>query len=421
MNPKLLTSFVFLGVYGFLIFSHRRKGLIAWIGVSVLLILRILKPLSLLSYIDWNVLGIFWGTLVISELFSRSKAPARISELILSHTPNVGWSIIALSFFSGLISAFVENVATVLILAPVALEISKRLRVSPVPFIIGIALSSNLQGSATLVGDPPSMILASAASLKFNDFFFFQGRPNLFFAVELAAIASLFVLYFVFRGEKRPVERIEPQRVRSYFPSLLLLGLIITLALSSFLRIEFPYLLGSICMGFGIIGVLWSLFSKVEKFSPVHDSDWDTFFFLAGIFALVGGLREAGVLQSLAGWIGGLAMGNLFLTYIILIGFSLIISGFVDNVPFFTAMVGVIQALALSFGFSPYLLLFGTVVATTVGGNITPIGAAANIVGVGLLKREGYKVSFFDFIKIGLPFSLVSAAVGCGFLWLIWH
>jgi len=421
LNPKLFTSLIFLGVYGFLIFSHKRRSLIAWIGVSVLLLFGILRPLSLLAYIDWNVLGIFWGTLVISELFSRSKAPARIGELILSHTPNVGWAIISLSFFSGLISAFVENVATVLILAPVALEVSRRLKVSPVPFIIGISLSSNLQGSATLVGDPPSMILASAASLKFNDFFFFRGRPNLFFAVELAALSSLLVLYLAFRGEKRPVEKVSPEKVKSYFPSLLLVGLIITLALSSLLRIEFPYLLGGICVGFGIIGMVWSAFSKMEKFSFVYDSDWDTFFFLAGIFSLVGGLNEAGVLHLLANWIGSLASGGLFLTYIILISFSVLISGFVDNVPFFTAMVGVIKALSLSFGFSPYLLLFGTVVATTVGGNITPIGASANIVGVGILRREGYRVSFLDFVKIGLPFSLVATLVGCGFLWLIWH
>jgi Na+/H+ antiporter NhaD/arsenite permease-like protein len=295
------------------------------------------------------------------------------------------------------------------------------LKVSPVPFILGICLSSNLQGTATLVGDPPSMILASYTRMTFNDFFFFNGRPSLFFAVEFAAIVSLVVLYFIFRKEKKPIQPIKPEKIVSKFPGFLLFGLILALAIASFFGGFMDYLGGLVCMIFGAIGIGWSFFSrKVKTFHVLKDMDWETLFFLAAIFGIVGSLTETETTTFLAHAVGKLTSGNLIITYLILVLFSVFVSAFVDNVPYFTALVGIIPMLASSYGYPVYLLLFGTIIGTTVGGNITPIGASANIVGVGLLKKQGYSVNFYDFVKVGLPFSLLAVAAGALFVWIFW-
>ena len=418
---QILCLIIFIIAYVAIIAFHKYKFIIAWVVVGFIVIFGILSPLKVIHYINWNILGIFWGSLVVAELFIHSRIPAYLAEIIIDRSKNLVWAIIWLSAFSGAISAFVENVATVLIVAPIAFEVSRKLKVSPVPFILGICLSSNLQGTATLVGDPPSMILASYTRMTFNDFFVFQGKPSLFFAVEFAALVSLLVLYFLFRRHREPIQPIVPEKIISKFPGFLLLGLISALAIASFFGGFMDYLGGLVCLAFGMLGIGWSIItSKVKTFNFIKDMDWETLFFLAAIFVIVGSLTETKTTVFLAHAVGKLTSGNLLVTYFILVAFSVFVSAFVDNVPYFTALIGIIPMLATSYGYPVYLLLFGTIIGTTVGGNITPIGASANIVGVGLLKKQGYIVNFYDFIKVGLPFSLLAVAAGAIFVWIFW-
>ena len=413
---------VFLTAYVLVIAFHRYKSIIAWAGVATMLLLNIMPAVKLLHYINWNILGIFWGSLVVAELFVYSKIPAYIAESIIDRSKNLVWAIIWLSAFSGIISAFVENIATVLIIAPIAFEVSRKLKVSPVPFILGICLSSNLQGTATLVGDPPSMILASATRMTFNDFFFYHGRPSLFFAVEFAAIISLVVIYFLNRKHTEPISALRVEKIVSLVPGALLIALIAGLAIGSFMPGFMDYLGGTICVAIGMLGIVWSLFSKkIKTYHVIRDTDWETFFFLAAIFALVGSLTFTGTTSTLAHFVGQLTSGNVLATYVLLVVFSVFISAFVDNVPYFAAMVGVITTLSTSFDYPLYLLLFGTILGTTVGGNITPIGAAANIVAVGLLKKNGHDIGFIDFARVGLPFTLVAVAAAACFIWIFWN
>jgi len=408
-------------VYCLIVFLHRYKSIIAWAGVVVLIVFNILPLTKVAVHINWNILGIFWGSLVIAELFIYSKIPAYLAEAIIDRSRNLVWAIIWLSAFSGIISAFVENIATVLIVAPIAFEVSKKLKVSPIPFILGICLSSNLQGTATLVGDPPSMILASATRMTFNDFFIFQGKPGLFFAVEFAAIVSLVVIYFLNRKHTEKIEVIRDEKIVSLVPGFLLIALIAGLAIGSFMPHFMDYIGGIICSSLALIGITWSFFTtKIKTFHVIRDTDWETFFFLAAIFALIGSLTETGTTIILARTVGSLTSGNLLITYIVLVVFSVIISAFVDNVPYFAAMVGVITTLAQEYGYPSYLLLFGTIIGTTIGGNITPIGAAANIVAVGLLKKNGHDISFARFMKYGLPFTLAAVTAGAVFIWIFW-
>jgi Na+/H+ antiporter NhaD/arsenite permease-like protein len=175
--------------------------------------LGILPGKNVLSAVDWNVLMMIAGTMGIVYLFIESRMPARMADYVIEKTPNVKWAIIALALFAGIISAFVDNVATVLMVAPVALTISRKLKISPVPSIIAIAISSNLQGAATLVGDTTSILLGGYAGMDFLDFFVFRGRIGMFFVVQAGAIISGLMLLLVFRKQSQPVTLTEKTQV----------------------------------------------------------------------------------------------------------------------------------------------------------------------------------------------------------------
>ncbi|MBU1932129.1 TRAP transporter large permease subunit, partial [Patescibacteria group bacterium] len=288
--------------------------------------------------------------------------------------------------------------------------------------IIALAVSSNLQGTATLIGDPPSMLLGGFARMNFMDFFFYQGKPSIFFAVELGALASFVVLYLVFRKYKEKMELIAVERVRSWIPTVILVTLIFALAISSFLDTGFSYMAGVICMAAGIISLLWEkLINKSSILKGVKELDWQTTFFLAGIFILVGSITLTGWIETISVFLSGLIGGNIFLGYTLIVFISVFLSAFIDNVPFLAAMLPVAISMSDKLQINPSLFLFGLLIGASLGGNITPIGASANIVACGLLKKEGYEVNFKDFAKIGLPFTLTAVTAAYLLVWLIWR
>jgi len=421
VNERLIAAVIFLAVYGFLVSSTRYRALAVWVGVLLYLALDVIPIASVPALINWNVMGIFAGTLIVTELFIYSRVPAFLADGLVNRSKNVGLAALFVCILSSAISAFVENVATVLIVAPIALEIARKLRTSPVPFVIGIAVCSNLQGAATLIGDPPSMILAGFTGLNFNDFFFLEGRPSIFFSIELGAIASFLVLWVFFRRYRQATVPIEKRPVETWFPTAILISMVVGLALSSFVKTEFSSLAGVICMAFGLIGLGWQAsHSRTKATSVLKEFDWDTSALLAGIFVLVGGLESSGCIAFIAEKVMEIGASNPFNIYSILVWLSVFVSAFVDNVPYVTAMIPVGQTLASSLGITSYVLLFGILIGACIGGNITPIGAAANIVGVGLLKKNGYRCSFWDFAKIGLPFTLAGVGAAYWLTWLVW-
>ena len=210
------------------------------LGSAALFIITGMLPLGDIGgAIDWNVILMIAGTMGLVALFIESKMPELLADLVMSRCPNVMVAAVSLSLFAGLISAFVDNVATVLMIAPVALEICKKLKTNPVPFIIAIAVSSNLQGAATLVGDTTAIMLGSALEMSFLDFFWYNGRPGMFFVVELGAVISAIILAFLFRKErKKKVAKITQfTKVTDYFPSILLVALLVLLIAASFVTL----------------------------------------------------------------------------------------------------------------------------------------------------------------------------------------
>jgi Na+/H+ antiporter NhaD/arsenite permease-like protein len=192
-------------MYGLIIVFPERKSFAALGAAGVILLLRALSPFDALVLINWNILMIFVGSLVIAELFIYSRVPAVIADSIVLHSPSIGFAIVAILVMTGLISAFVENVATVLVMAPIALAFCEKLRLNPRMFLVGLAVMANLQGTATLVGDPPSMIFADYAKYSFNDFFLYHGKLSIFFAVQTGMIAGalFFYCFFAKAGSKK--------------------------------------------------------------------------------------------------------------------------------------------------------------------------------------------------------------------------
>lgn len=390
---------------------------VAFVGVGIM-------PLSKVFYaVDWNVILMIAGTMGIVSLFIASKMPALLADMIIEKTPNIKWAIIFLSLFAGIISAFVDNVATVLMVAPVALTISKKLNTTPVPAIVSIAIASNLQGAATLVGDTTSILLGGYANLDFLDFFFFKGKPGMFWVVQAGAIASTIVLLYIFRKETRSIISKGKTRVTDYFPSFLLLAMVALLICASFVPNKPAIINGIICITLMFVGIIRECV-KTHSLAAIRNTakeiDYFTLMLLAGLFIVIGGITEAGIVTQISELFVRLSGDDLFVIYTLLVWASVLFSAFIDNIPYIATMLPVTAGIASIMGVEPYLLYFGLLSGATLGGNLTPIGASANITALGILRKGGYEVSSKDFMKISVPFTLAAVSVGYVLVWILW-
>ena len=379
---------------------------------------------QIIGTLDFNVLLMIAGTMGLVALFIESKMPQLLADIIMEKVPNVQMAAVSLALFAGVISAFVDNVATVLMVAPVALEICRKLKTNPVPFIIGIAVSSNLQGAATLVGDTTAIMLGSALNMSFMDFFWYKGKPSIFFAVELGAILSALILAFVFRKEKASIQKGAARtKVTDYVPTILLVGAIVLLIFASFIPNKPDVTNGLICCAMLIVGLIYN-FSKKKDISaitgPLKAIDFETLGLLVGLFLMIGGISNMGVIDAAARILAQAGGGNVFLLYTIIVWASVAISAFIDNIPYVATMIPVIAGMAVQLGVDPTPLYFGLLSGATLGGNITPIGASANITGIGILRKEGYEVKNADFFKVGIPFTLAAVIPAYIYLWVLY-
>ena len=374
--------------------------------------------------IDFNVLLMIAGTMGLVQLFIDSKMPALLADLVMEKVPNIQIAAVALALFAGIISAFVDNVATVLMVAPIALEICKKLKTNPIPFIIAIAVSSNLQGAATLVGDTTAIMLGSYANMSFLDFIIYEGKPGIFFAVELGAIVSAVILAWLFRKEKQPVPKGAPRTVVTDFvPTVLLVGMILLLICASFIQNKPAITNGLICVTLLVVGMVYSMVktqSKEAVTRPLKAVDFETIGLLFGLFLMIGGISNMGVIDAAAGLLAKLGGGNVFILYTIIVWASVLLSAFIDNIPYVATMLPVVTGLASALGIEPALLYFGLLSGATLGGNCTPIGASANIAGIGILRKAGYEVKTSDFTRIGVPFTLAAVIPSYIYFWLLY-
>ena len=420
---KTIALLTFIAVYALLLLLPKYRAVSALSAAALFLLLRIVPLGDVAGTVDWNVLMMLAGTMGTVDLFIRSNMPNRLSDRLVAVLPSVKWLIIALALFAGLVSAFVDNVATVLMLAPVGLAISKKLNISPVQPILAIAVSSNLQGAATLVGDTTSILLGGHMGLDFMDFFAYRGRPGLFWVVQAGALMTVPVMLFLFRKEKGKLYGAALTPVTDYLPTCLLLGTVLSLIAASFIPNKPDITNGVICMAFFLVGLLLESGKSKEKSltaDVLKAIDYETLGLLAGLFIVIRGIERVGIIDDISRIITGLGGGSLFLTYTIIVWASVIISAFVDNIPYTATMLPVMSGVAASLGVNQAVLCFGLLTGATLGGNLTPVGASANIAACGILRREGYEVSTGQFMRIGVPFTLAAVLTGYVLVWLFY-
>ena len=424
MLPAII---LFAATYVLMIAFGKFRPYIALASGVIFIVLGMLPLSDIIPSLDFNVLLMIGGTMGLVQLFIDSRMPARLADMIMTKIPNVQWAAVCLSLFAGIISAFVDNVATVLMVAPVALAICKKLNTNPIPFIISVAVASNLQGAATLVGDTTAIMLGSALDMTFMDFFWYQSKPSIFFAVELGAVLSSVIVYILFRKEKGAIPKSdELTEVTDYVPTWLLLGTIGLLVCASFAPDSWNLpaeINGLISCGMLVIGLIYNFAknrSAESLLGPLKAIDFETLGLLVGLFLMIGGITHEGVIDALAALLAKLGGGNPFLMYTIIVWASVLISAFIDNIPYVATMIPVIAGIAVEMGIDPTPLYFGLLSGATLGGNITPIGASANITAIGILRKEGYEVQNSDFFKIGIPFTLSAIIPAYIYIWLVY-
>lgn len=419
MLPAII---IFAVTYVLMLVFSKYRPYIALTSAAVFVISGMLPVKEVFGSIDFNVILMIAGTMGLVALFIESKMPSLLADIVMEKVPNIQMAAVAMSLFAGVISAFVDNVATVLMVAPVALEICRKLKTNPVPFIIGVAVSSNLQGAATLVGDTTAIMLGSALDMSFLDFFWYKNRPGMFFVVELGAILSALILFYIFRKDKGKIDKNKERTVvTDYVPCVLLVATIVLLVIASFIPNKPDITNGLICCVVMVIGLVYAFIKKKKLYAvtePIKEIDFETIGLLLGLFIMIGGLSKQGVIDALALEIAKLGGGNLFVLYTVIVWGSVVISAFIDNIPYVATMIPVIAGLAATLGVDPTVLYFGLLSGATLGGNCTPIGASANITGIGILRKEGYEVKNSDFFKIGIPFTLAAIVPAYIYIWL---
>ena len=419
---KTVALCIFIGVYILLLLLPKYRALVAVAAAAIFIALGIVPVGEIVAVVDWNVLLMLAGTMGTVDLFIRSRMPNRLADYLVRMLPSVKALIIMLALFAGLVSAFVDNVATVLMLAPVGLALARKLGVSPVNMILAIAVTSNLQGAATLVGDTTSILLGGHLNMDFLDFFVYQGKPGMFWVVQVGALVTVPVMLWLFRKEKGRLEGGKLTPVSDYLPTVLLVGTVVSLILVSFIPNKPTITNGVLCMAIFVVGLVLECISKrtaeLGK-DVVKNIDFVTLALLAGLFLVIDGIDRVGIIQDLSNLIAKLGGGNVFLTYTIIVWFSVLASAFIDNIPYTATMLPVVGGVAAALGVDQTVLCFGLLCGATLGGNLTPVGASANITAGGILRKAGYEVSTGQFMKIGVPFTLAAVLSGYVLVWVL--
>lgn len=401
--------------------KHRHFFALAIAGIYV--VLGVVAPAEALAAIDWNVILMLAGTMGTVYLCIESQMPAAVADILVNKLKKVKLIFVALALFSGFVSAFIDNVATVLMVAPIALAIAKKFNISPVQTVLTVAVSSNLQGAATLVGDTTSILLGGYANMDFMDFFIMDGKPGMFWIVQAGALATVPVLFYIFRKETRVVDRSTVTKITNMFPTYTLLATVACLVAASFVPNKPAITNGVICTIFCVITMaqeFWLNRDKTKIKDTVVNIDFQTLMLLSGLFIIIQGITNVGLINDISGLFVKVSGDNVFLVYTMLVWFSVLVSAFIDNIPYVATMLPVVTVISGTLGVDPTVLYFGLLAGATLGGNITPVGASANIAAGGILRREGHEISAKEFMSIGVPFTLCAVITGYALIWLIY-
>ena len=420
MIKEIEATLLFVGAIVTMVFvSEKKRAHVALIGAFFAVALGLVNPRHVIDYLNLDVLGLIAGACVISAYLTESGITDEVARRALNWSRGdlrkLTW---ALAMISGIVSLFIENVTTLIMLAPIVFRIANTLDVDAVPMLLVVAFASNLGGAALLVGDPQSALAAGYFNLDFIDFIFHEGKPSIFWMVLAALITSTTVFSYLFVKGKFNIKMGE--RIGGIKDSKLAKVSLLALGVKIFLLsirkeigigLSLPALVGA-----GII----LLYTKDVKFA-LKSVEWNLLLFLAGMFVMVGALQDSGVMSMVASWFLKLASCDFYSLTAMLILVSVAVSAVVDNVPYLMAMFPVISVLAKTCCIDYFKLLLALLIGATLGGNITYFGTSTNIAAVHLLAEEGYRVGFRRFFKYGVIYTSLALASATALFYAIWR
>ncbi|PKN78555.1 MAG: hypothetical protein CVU48_08010 [Candidatus Cloacimonetes bacterium HGW-Cloacimonetes-1] len=418
-----LVALLIFGIsYIFIITEWVNKMSAALLGGFLVVIFGIMNQETAMSYIDWNVIFLLIGMMMVVSVLKQTGVFQYIAIKTAKLAGGKPFRILLFMFvITGILSALLDNVTTVMMLIPVVLLITNELKVNPVPFVVTMAIASNIGGTATMIGDPPNILIGSSTDYNFNDFII-----NLAPAVVVIMIFSIGMLYLLYRKGLH-VSNESKSRVMEYDVSKLIKNrtllirslIVLTLMMVAFLLQDTLHIeSASIAMTAGLVLLIMSNRRKVDQVL-MHDIDWITIFFFIGLFMIVGSLQERGLLSMIADKTVDLTHGNIKYTSFAILWLSGILSSIIDNVPFVATMIPVIKSIEIQIGLGKIdALWWSLALGSCLGGNGTLIGASANIVAVGIANKNGCKVSFKQFTQIGILFALMSYLVSTIYLYI---
>lgn len=407
----LIALAIFVATYVLIITEWVNKMLAAMIGGFVIILVGILPQQEALLAVDWNVIFFLIGMMMVISVLKKTG----VFMYLAIKTAKVArgkplWIMILMFLVTGFLSAFLGSVTTVMILVPVVMLICDELKISPVSFIITMVIASNMGGAATMVGDPPNILIGSATSYTFLDFLF-----NLTPPILIASGTSVVLMYLIYH-KKLKVTNENRARLLSYkedtlitdkkllIRSLIVLGLmLLALAMQSVLHIE----IATISVTAGLTLLVMSDRKEVDNVL-MHDIDWMTLFFFIGLFILVESLVKTGLIGQMANAIVESTKGDTKKASMMILWMSGLLSAFIDNVPFVAAMIPMVKTMGnmLGAGVDMHPVWWALSLGTCLGGNGTLIGASSNIVAVGIANRNGYRITFKQFTVIGILFTI---------------
>lgn len=388
---------------------HRLKA--ALLGICGVLLLQLVEQTQAFSFIDFNTIGLLIGMMIMVGIVRQTGLIQFVAVKAIQASRGNPWHLmVALSALTAVTSALLDNVTTVLLVGPVALAVCEALDVDPIPFVFSVVFSSNIGGTATLIGDPPNILIGSAAGLSFNDFIL-----NLGPAVVIALIVMYGILYLKYGDELKPTEKTVQLAQQFHQGSrkvnwalsarvLAVLSLVlVSFSLHAFLGLE----AATIALSGAALGLLVCPVN-VEKM--VEEVDWVTILFFSSLFMLVGTLEHLGIIHMAAQFMVSVVGNHVRILSILLIWASGILSAIVDNVPYTAAVIPLVRDIAQLGGMDPTPLWWSLALGACLGGNGTLVGASANLVMAGIAEKGGLKITFQKFLATGGLITLATLA-----------
>lgn len=416
MSAIWLAGSIFLFTYALIVSERIHRTISALLGGLAMIIFIVPQSVAFHS-IDWNVIFLLAGMMIIANVLKETGLFQWIAfQAVRSGKGDPFRVLIILSLVTAVTSAFLDNVTIVILMAPVTLFVASSLRVNPIPFLIAEILASNIGGMATLIGDPPNILIGSAAGIDFLTFATNMGPISiLILAVFLALSKFLFLKDLVIHDEAvSEILQLDASALitkpKLLFKSLVVMtGVIIGFILHSALHLE-P---ATVALTGATLLMLWS---DTDPHQALRDIEWTTLFFFFGLFIMVEAVVEVGLIQMVADYVLRLTGGNLALTSISLIWFSAFASGIVDNIPYTATMIPIVQSLGQVMPVGP--LWWSLALGADLGGNLTIVGAAANVVVVSLAEKSGHPISFRLFLRYGIITTFMSLSLASLYVWI---